>query len=154
MSGNPIGDALRADADAAREEIRAAGLICPSCGVNMADLNRHHMLTISDGRTHENGPGRSVLLARQPVTAKCAEGEPVVLHDATGNVVATWETYRNAANIALWDKMQATGEAIFAELMYGGPVPGPSAAGAYEPAPGSTVPAFDGFLKFLGGGHE
>jgi hypothetical protein len=35
-----ISRAVRADAEAAREEIRAAGLVCPSCGVNMADLPR------------------------------------------------------------------------------------------------------------------
>ena len=31
-SADPIGDAIHADAEAAREEIRACGLICPSCG--------------------------------------------------------------------------------------------------------------------------
>ena len=33
-----IADAVRADAAEARAEIRAAGITCPSCGQNAADL--------------------------------------------------------------------------------------------------------------------
>jgi hypothetical protein len=43
-----IADAIHADAEAARAEIRAAGIFCPSCGVNMADLPEGHMLTNGD----------------------------------------------------------------------------------------------------------
>ena len=50
--GDPIGDALRADAEAAREEIRAKGLTCPSCGQNWADLiGRHCLILLMDDAT-------------------------------------------------------------------------------------------------------
>ena len=42
MSDDPIGDALRAEAEQAREEIRAAGLVCPSCRKNAADIYGSH----------------------------------------------------------------------------------------------------------------
>jgi hypothetical protein len=35
---DPIGDALKTDAEAARQEIRDIGFSCPSCGKNMGDL--------------------------------------------------------------------------------------------------------------------
>src|ERR1035441_2205358 len=51
VSSDPIGDAVHADAEAAREEIRADGLICPSCGQNYADLiGRHCLILVMDVR--------------------------------------------------------------------------------------------------------
>jgi hypothetical protein len=49
MTADPVGDALRADAEAARAEIRAAGIYCPSCGISMADLPGDHMLELGMG---------------------------------------------------------------------------------------------------------
>ena len=47
-----IAAAIHADAEAAREEIRAAGLICPSCGENYADLiGRHCLVLVMDDGT-------------------------------------------------------------------------------------------------------
>jgi Zn finger protein HypA/HybF involved in hydrogenase expression len=92
---------VRADAEAARAEIRAADIVCPSCGVNMADLPRDHMFTISSGRSHEDGP--AVVLAREPQVAKCANGEAVVLADTSGEIAVDYETFVATANINLWD---------------------------------------------------
>ncbi len=83
MSSDPIGDALRADAEQARGEIRAAGLICPSCGKNAGDLyGRHCLVLIKE-------PERAI-----PV-AECRDGGRVPLED--------FNTIRAAANIALMD---------------------------------------------------
>ena len=79
-SDDPIGDALRADAEAARAEIRGTGLICPSCGVNMADLPDGHLLVLLLGEY-----------------AECADGERVNLLEAS------FEVTQAAANIAVWD---------------------------------------------------
>ena len=68
---NPAGAALRADADAARAEVRAAGVTCPSCGTNMADLPGDHMLTLS---------------GEEPYTARCAGGTL-----APGGDLGWWE---------------------------------------------------------------
>ncbi len=78
-----IADAIHADAEAARAEIRAAGLICPSCGVNMADLPDDHDLALS---------------CREPFTARCRNGKLAEL--------AEFETVRAAANISLYDEFR------------------------------------------------
>jgi hypothetical protein len=88
--------AVRAEAAAAREDIRAAGVACPSCGTNMADLPRDHKLDLS---------------LSGPVEWKCATGQPVDLRGAPP------ETVRDAANINLWDEMRAADEAAFAKLL-------------------------------------
>ena len=90
MTADPIGDAIRADAEAARAGIRAAGLICPSCGVNMADLRSDHVLTLIHGREHEDDPERAP-------TAQCNYGSLVLLADAP---FARWQA---AAAIAMYD---------------------------------------------------
>jgi hypothetical protein len=78
-----IADAIHADAEAAREEIRSAGLICPSCGQNAGDLlGRHCLVLIKE-------PDRAI-----PV-AECRDGRRVPLED--------WNTIHAAANIALMD---------------------------------------------------
>jgi hypothetical protein len=86
--GDRIGDALRADAGAAREEIRAAGLTCPSCGENAADLIGRHGLVLA-----LFGMDRTVY-----GQAECRDGAPVILD--------TYELARQAANIALLDDFQ------------------------------------------------
>lgn len=83
VTDDPIGDALRADAEAARDEIRSAGLICPSCGKNAGDsFGWHSLILISE-------PDRAI-----PV-AECRDGQRVPLED--------WNTIQAAANIALMD---------------------------------------------------
>ena len=81
MSDDPIGDALRADAEAARAEIRAEGIVCPSCGVNLADLPDGHALEM----TEDDGP---------PPVASCTTGSPVRMAE-----FAQWTA---AANIQVW----------------------------------------------------
>jgi hypothetical protein len=61
---DPIGDALHADADDAREEIREAGLVCPSCGKNAGDVFGRHCL---------------ILITRMPVSSDRGFGHPVAL---------------------------------------------------------------------------
>ena len=106
MTADPIGDALRADAEAARAEIRAAGLICPSCGVNMADLPEDHLLTLTHGRQHENAP-------IEAPTAKCEYGPLVMLGE--------YETIRVAANISLYDQFRKAEAAAFDRIVGTGP---------------------------------
>lgn len=78
--GDLVAAALRPDAEAARAEIRAEGIECPSCGVNMADLPEDHALALS---------------REEPWTAKCAAGALAELAE-----FAQWQA---AANIQVWD---------------------------------------------------
>lgn len=110
---DPIGAALRADAEAAREEIRATGLVCPSCSLNMADLPDGHMLVISSGRRHEDGPGGAVLLAKEPRTATCANGQPANMEQAP------YETWQAVANISLWDSFRKTEDEVWSRILDG-----------------------------------
>lgn len=109
-----IADAIHADAEAARAEIREAGIVCPSCGVNMADLPRDHVLTITSGRSYEGGPGGAVVLAREPQTAKCAAGQAIELADSTGTPTVDFETFKAAMNISVWDTCN---RAVAAEIL-------------------------------------
>lgn len=106
MTADPIGDALRADAEAARAEIRAAGLICPSCGVNMADLPEDHLLTLTHGRQHEDAP-------IEAPTAKCEYGPLVMLGE--------YDKFRPAANISLHDQFRKAETEAFAKIIGTGP---------------------------------
>ena len=99
---DPIGDALRADAEAARAEIRTAGLICPSCGVNMADLPDGHALTIS---------------TEEPWTAKCAGGTLASLTASTPMSDDEFSKWQAAANIALWDDFRRREEEAFKRIV-------------------------------------
>lgn len=92
MSG--IADAIHADAEAARAEIRAEGIICPSCGVNMADLPRDHMLDLDLGGVDWQRA------ERRPPSAQCAAGDRVNLDNAS------YETWQAAANVNLLDKFR------------------------------------------------
>jgi hypothetical protein len=80
--GDLVAAALHADAEAAREQIRAAGITCPSCRVNMADLPEGHALAMS----HE-----------EPFTARCEAGNLVAL---AGAEFGTWQ---DAANVSVYD---------------------------------------------------
>jgi hypothetical protein len=85
--GDLVAAALHADAEAARAEIRAAGVTCPSCGVNMADLPEGHVLALP------LTAGAGALLR-----ARCADGEPVTLE--------TWDACQNAAAVTQWDEFR------------------------------------------------
>ena len=79
-----IADAIRADAESARTEIRAMGILCPSCGINMADLPDGHHLELS-------GTGIPV--------ASCGPGKTVTL-DGTD-----WDALQAAATITVFEEM-------------------------------------------------
>lgn len=94
---DPIGEALHVEAEAARAEIRAAAIVCPSCGVNMADLPREHKLAI-DG--DENGPW----------SAQCASGNLVPLADFRSDVQmdeAGFKVWEDVVNVELHDTFRA-----------------------------------------------
>ena len=85
---DPIGEALRADAEAAREEIRAASLICPSCGQNYADLIGGHCLVLI--MSCEPGPGAVV-------EAECRDGQRAIC--------GTFDEMEAAASISVADEV-------------------------------------------------
>ena len=110
MSDDPIGDALRAEAEQAREEIRAAGLVCPSCGVNMADLPQDHKLVLDPGGIDWE---RAV---RRPPSALCGSGRVVWLDDSR------FETWQAAASVSAYDNFRARfDEAISTQIIGTGP---------------------------------
>ena len=107
VSENPIGDALRADAAAAREEIRAAGLICPSCGVNMADLPDGHALAVS---------------LEEPCTVECRDGTAASLAGISSPMDdGAFEKWQAAANIAVWDYFRRREAGSFNQIIGTGP---------------------------------
>ena len=112
MSDDPIGDALRADADDARAEIKAAGIICPSCGVNAADLPRCHYLKLDHGGIDW------AKAERRPATAKCQDGTLVTLpgpDDAAGDgAFAIWQA---AASVNLLDEYNKSLDAAFSAML-------------------------------------
>jgi hypothetical protein len=94
-----IADAVRADAADARAEIREAGVICPSCGQNYADLiGAGHAVEFSGGNLPASLPDG---------TAKCAAGESISLAGAG------FETISLLAGMELLD---ATDKAWGAEM--------------------------------------
>lgn len=100
-----ISRAVRADADAARAEIRAEGIICPSCGVNMADLPWDHMLGLDHGGVDWERA------EQRPASAKCAAGQLVPLDGAS------FETWQAAASVNLWDKFREAEDAAFSKML-------------------------------------
>jgi hypothetical protein len=94
VTGDPIGAALHAEAEEARAEIRAAGLICPSCGVNMADLPADHRLEI--GPLSEG-------------VAKCADGKQAHL--------TQFDDFKAAVNISLYDDFRERESEAFARII-------------------------------------
>jgi hypothetical protein len=122
-----ISRAVRADADAAREEIRAAGITCPSCGVNMADLPRGHNLPIPPDF---GAPG---------CTVKCNYGAPAC--------PVGYEAFKAAANVSLWGDMNRAMDAEFSKMLgwdISGPMPEPKFTGfpgvLKSPGAGTTPP--------------
>ena len=94
--GDAVAAALHAEAEEAREEIRAAGIACPSCGVNMADLPGDHKLVLDHGGVDWE---RAV---KRPPSALCGSGELVSLEGGT-----SFETWQAAANVSLYDDFRA-----------------------------------------------
>ena len=91
---DPIGAALKADADAAREEIRGEELICPSCGQNWADLIGRHCLIM--------------VMADDTPWCECRDGTQVPLGSllvARIGPEAAWKTMQAAASIAVADEV-------------------------------------------------
>jgi hypothetical protein len=104
VTDDPIGGAIRADAGDARAEVRAAGVICPSCDVNMADVPRDHRLVLDLGGVNW------ALGQKRPPAARCAVG---TVADLTG---ASFETWQASVTVSLWDDLRAADEAAFAKL--------------------------------------
>jgi len=104
VSDDPIGDALRADAEQALAEIRAAGISCPSCGVNMADLPQDHRLVLT------NEPHPDLREGLSAAYAECRDGQRVSL------LGASLKTLKAAANVSLLDDMRAAEDAAFSKL--------------------------------------
>ena len=103
--GDAVAAALHAEAEQAREEIRAAGIACPSCGKNTAD--------VYGGHRYENVGEAGIPLAVKTMTGtvKCSDGVPV---PASGMVYEQWVA---AANISLMDEVwRGTDEAMTAEF--------------------------------------
>lgn len=101
MTTDPIGEALHADAEAARQEIREAGLVCPSCGVNMGDL-------YGKGHRYERAEGRIAITSD---VVQCATGEPV----ATSSL--TYEQMQAVANIDLLDDFVRAEDEAFGKML-------------------------------------
>ena len=104
MTADPIGDALRADADAARAEIRAAGIVCPSCGVNMADVPKDHLMPY-DGLT-----------AKTPF-AMCNYGQSIPLAASSPMSDADFATWQAAVNVALMDDFRKREAEAFGKII-------------------------------------
>ena len=104
--GDAVAAALHAEAEEARAEMRAAGIACPSCGVNMADLPEGHLLTLTHGRQHEDAP-------IEAPTAKCEYGPLVMLGE--------YDKFRAAANISLHDQFRKAETEAFAQIIGTGP---------------------------------
>lgn len=133
MSTDPIGDALRADAEDARQEIRDTGLTCPSCGKNADDTFGRHclVLVIRTPVSRERAYGHDVALIGKPeISCECRDGRPVVLDGAD------WETWKNAANIALMDDFWFRQEMAFRALGF----PWCGLTADAQGGPGSTAP--------------
>jgi len=92
--GDLVAAALRADAEAARAEIRAAGIACPSCGVNLADLPDGHALAVTGDDLHP-GPG--------PWTAECGDGQPVTITLSVPVTEQETDAWVTMGNVLMWD---------------------------------------------------
>jgi hypothetical protein len=90
-----IAEALHSDAEAARAEMRAAGIACPSCRVNMADLPQGHRLVMDAAQE----------------TAKCVDG--------TAASLGSFDAFRAAANVMLMDEYNARWDAATSQMLGG-----------------------------------
>jgi hypothetical protein len=104
--GDLVAAALHADAEAARAGIRAMGVTCPSCGVNMADLPQDHTLDLS----HE-----------EPYTAKCAAGSVAALADSSPMTDGEFKAWRDAANVSAYDDFRRREAEAFKRIIGEGP---------------------------------
>ena len=108
VSEDPIGDAIHADAEAARQEIRESGygqLTCPSCGRPAADiLGTGHCLVLIP--SCEAGPGAIV-------EAECRDGQRAVC--------STWDDMVATANISLADEVWRHETIAFDQIIGTGP---------------------------------
>lgn len=102
--GDAVAAALHAEAEQARAEIRVAGIACPSCGVNMADLPDDHKLVLDHGGIDWE---RAV---RRPPSALCGSGRIVWLDDSR------FETWQAAATVSLYDDVRARFEQALGAL--------------------------------------
>ena len=119
--GDAVAAAIHAEAEEARAEIRDAGIVCPSCNVNMADLPQDHKLVLDHGGIDW------VRAVRRPPSALCGTGRIVWLDDSR------FETWQAAANVSLYDDVRTRFEQALATDIIG------------------TGPArFTGFLGALG----
>jgi len=99
---DPIGDALRADAEAAREEIRAEAIICPSCGQNWAGLIGRHSLIM--------------IMADDTPWCECRDGAQVLLGPGLVSRIGpakAWEKMQAAASISVADEVWRQETIIF-----------------------------------------
>ena len=109
---DPIRDALRADAEAAREEIRAAGIVCPSCDTNMADLPDGHMLVIYGGEA-----------AGQAHIAECRDGAPAEMAGISSPMSdSEFATWQSATNLLVWDAFRRSEAEAFRAVVGDEPV--------------------------------
>jgi hypothetical protein len=93
VTSDSIGDALRADAEAARAEMRETGLVCPSCEKSLGDLyGRGHRYDDSG-----NGTGVPSAVLNLQGTFNCIGGEPVDVASLE------FEQIRAVANIGFLD---------------------------------------------------
>ena len=108
MSDDPIGDAVHADAEAARQEIRESSygqLACPSCGKPAGDiLGTGHCLILIP--SCEIGPGAIM-------EAECRDGQRAVC--------STWDDMVATANISLADEVWRHDTIAFAQIIGTGP---------------------------------
>lgn len=98
-----ISEALRADAESARAEIRAAGIICPSCEVNMADLPAGHSLAV---------------YGEAGIVTECAAGEPFTLAAGDGlPPMSPCSAWQAIVNIQVWDDYNRCMDVAMRELI-------------------------------------
>lgn len=100
--GDLVAAALHADAEAARAQMRALGICCPSCGLNMADLPDGHALALHDG------PGETA------IGAECSLGSPALL-------VGSFDLLKAAASIAVYDDFRRREAEAFKRIIGEGP---------------------------------
>jgi hypothetical protein len=103
LRADPILAALHADAETARAEIRTAAIVCPSCGVNAADLPDGHMLVIyADADT-----GWS---------AECRDGAVVTLAAAVPMSDGEFKSWQDAGNVSLLDNFRWRETQAFSQM--------------------------------------
>ena len=102
-----ISAAIRADAEAARAEIRAEGIACPSCRVNLIDLPDGHALALyADADDGWN--------------AECRDGTPAPLSLSMGDDAA-FGKWQAMATIRVWDEFRCREAESFRAIIGDGP---------------------------------